>query len=209
MEVIGIDFSVENEGINSSQVIHDVGFIYINALNNNYYAPRVLIFKLITLIPSLKSRISPVLWSVYQDIVYSGLDESNTSSQRKKIIRFNQFIFLTLCGNMLSVVSYFTLSLYISALINLSAGYIFILAFHLNAKKRFELARIIADRQPQSLPDCDELYGRIACGRIPAVFSILPGDDAGDRCEKKFYRTEICLPDHHCFRAGLFECESF
>ena len=35
---------------------------------------RVLIFKLIPLIPSLKSRLSPVLWSVYQDIVYSGLD---------------------------------------------------------------------------------------------------------------------------------------
>ena len=44
----------------------------------------------------------------------------------------------------MSVVSYFTLSLYISALINLSTGYIFILAFHLNSKKRFELARIIA-----------------------------------------------------------------
>jgi signal transduction histidine kinase len=84
------------------------------------------------------------LWSVYQDIVYSGLDPSNTLSQRKKIIRFNQFIFLTLCGTLLSVVSYFTLSLYISALVNLSAGYIFILAFHLNSKKRFEMARIIA-----------------------------------------------------------------
>jgi signal transduction histidine kinase len=82
--------------------------------------------------------------TVYQDIVYSGLDSSNTLSQRKKIIRFNQFIFLTLCGTLLSVVSYFILSLYISALINLSAGYIFILAFHLNAKKKFELARIIA-----------------------------------------------------------------
>ncbi|MFI5193127.1 MAG: ATP-binding protein [Chitinophagales bacterium] len=85
-----------------------------------------------------------MLWSVYQDIVYSGLDDSTTSSKRKKIIRFNQFIFLTLCGNLLSVVSYFSLSLYISALINLSSGYIFILAFHLNAKKRFEMARIIA-----------------------------------------------------------------
>ena len=49
-----------------------------------------------------------------------------------------------LCGTLLSVISYFTLSLYISALVNLSAGYIFILAFHLNSKKRFELARIIA-----------------------------------------------------------------
>ncbi len=84
------------------------------------------------------------MWSVYQDIVYSGLDPANTVSHRKKIVRFNQFIFLTLCGTLLSVVSYFTFSLYISALVNLSAGYIFILAFHLNSKKRFELARIIA-----------------------------------------------------------------
>ena len=76
--------------------------------------------------------------------MYSGLDPSNTDSQHKKIVRFNQFILLTLCGTLMSVVSYFTLSLYISALINLSAGYIFILAFHLNAKKRFEMARAIA-----------------------------------------------------------------
>src|SRR5664279_405789 len=96
------------------------GFNYINALNNNYYTPRVLIFKLFPLIPSLKSRLSPILWSVYQDIVYSGLDPGNSLSQRKKIVRFNQFIFLTLCGTLMSVVSYFTLSLYISALINLS-----------------------------------------------------------------------------------------
>lgn len=89
-------------------------------------------------------RLSPVLWSVYQDIAFSGLNDINSITQRKKIIRFNQFIILTLCGNLLSVVSYFTLSLYISALINLTAGYIFILAFHLNAKKRYELARIIS-----------------------------------------------------------------
>lgn len=82
--------------------------------------------------------------SVYQDIANSGLDPGNSLSQSKKIVRFNQFIFLTLCGTLLSVVSYFTLSLYISALVNLSAGYIFILAFHLNSKKKFEQARIIA-----------------------------------------------------------------
>ncbi len=92
----------------------------------------------------MKRKLSPVLWSIYQDIAFSGLEDTNTIAQRKKIIRFNQFIILTLCGNLLSVVSYFTLSLYISALINLTAGYIFILAFHLNARKRFELARIIS-----------------------------------------------------------------
>ncbi|HTQ65052.1 MAG TPA: ATP-binding protein [Puia sp.] len=92
----------------------------------------------------MKSKLSPVLWSVYQDIAFSGLNDTNSIAQRKKIIRFNQFIILTLCGNLLSVVSYFSLSLYISALINLTAGYIFILAFHLNSRKRYELARIIS-----------------------------------------------------------------
>jgi len=92
----------------------------------------------------VKKRLSPVLWSVYQDIAFSGLNDINSITQKKKIIRFNQFIILTLCGNLLSVISYFTLSLYISALINLTAGYIFILSFHLNARKRFEQARIIA-----------------------------------------------------------------
>jgi len=92
----------------------------------------------------VKSKLSPVLWSVYQDIAFSGLNDTISIAQRKKIIRFNQFIILTLCGNLLSVVSYFSLSLYISALINLTAGYIFILAFHLNSRKRYELARIIS-----------------------------------------------------------------
>ena len=92
----------------------------------------------------MKHKIISALWSFYQDIAYSGLDENNSIAQRKKIIRFNQFIILTLCGNLLSVVSYFSLSLYISALINLTAAYIFILAFHLNSKKRFEMARIVS-----------------------------------------------------------------
>ncbi len=82
--------------------------------------------------------------SVYQDIVFSGLDADTPEAESKKITRFNQFIFLTLCGNLLSVVSYFTLSLYISALVNLSAGYIFILSFHLNGRKKFDQARILA-----------------------------------------------------------------
>ena len=72
------------------------------------------------------------------------MDADTPLAERKKITRFNQFIFLTLCGNLLSVVSYFTLSLYISALVNLSAGYIFILSFHLNGRKKFDQARILA-----------------------------------------------------------------
>jgi signal transduction histidine kinase len=81
---------------------------------------------------------------MYEDIAFSGVDASTSIAERKKIIRFNQFIILILSGNLLSVVSYFSLSLYISALINLSAAYVFILAFHLNSKKKFDLARIVS-----------------------------------------------------------------
>ncbi|MFI5153946.1 MAG: ATP-binding protein [Chitinophagales bacterium] len=92
----------------------------------------------------MKDKIVSSLWSIYEDIAFSGLDPETSISQRKKIIRFNQFIILILSGNLLSVVSYFSLSLYISALINLTAAYVFIMAFHLNSKKRFELARIVS-----------------------------------------------------------------
>src|SRR5882757_2514580 len=60
------------------------------------------------------------------------------------MIRFNQFILLTLIANFVSVISYFSYGLYISALINLSAAYFFILAFHLNQRRKFELARILS-----------------------------------------------------------------
>jgi signal transduction histidine kinase len=92
----------------------------------------------------VKDKIAAFLWTIYEDIAFSGVDSTTTISERKKIIRFNQFIILILSGNLLSVVSYFTLSLYISALINLTAAYVFILAFHLNSRKRFEAARIIS-----------------------------------------------------------------
>ena len=92
----------------------------------------------------MKDKIVSALWSTYEDVAFSGVDASTSITERKKIIRFNQFIILILSGNLLSVVSYFSLSLYISALINLSAAYVFILAFHLNGKKKFELARIIS-----------------------------------------------------------------
>lgn len=87
---------------------------------------------------------SSSFWSIYQDIAFSGLGSVDSIAQRKKVIRFNQFIILILLANFLSVASYFTLKLYISALVNLTAAYIFILAFHLNSRKKLELARIIA-----------------------------------------------------------------
>jgi len=92
----------------------------------------------------VKNKLVSAFWSMYEDIAFSGVDATTSIPERKKIIRFNQFIILILSGNLLSVVSYFSLSLYISALINLTAAYVFILAFHLNSKKKFDLARIIS-----------------------------------------------------------------
>ena len=82
--------------------------------------------------------------SFYEDIVYSGLREDYTHSQRRKTIRFNQFVVLTLIANFTCVISYFVYGLYISALINLSSAYIFILAFHLNQRRKYKFARILS-----------------------------------------------------------------
>ena len=82
--------------------------------------------------------------SFYEDIVYSGLREEYSPSKRKKTIRFNQFILLILIAHFVSVISYFAFGLYISALINLSAAYIFIVAYHLNLRRKYLLARMVS-----------------------------------------------------------------
>ena len=82
--------------------------------------------------------------SFYEDIVYSGLREDYSHSQRTKTIRFNQFILLTLIAIFTCVISYFVYGLYISALINLSAAYIFIIAYQLNLRRKFQMARVLA-----------------------------------------------------------------
>ena len=92
----------------------------------------------------LKNHLSATTRSFYEDIIYWGLDETFPAYKRQKIIRFNQFIILTLLANFICVISYFCYGLYISALINLSSAYIFILAYHLNVRKKFGLARILA-----------------------------------------------------------------
>jgi signal transduction histidine kinase/CheY-like chemotaxis protein len=103
---------------------------------------RFIIYNLISTL--VKEKIARSLWSVYEYIAFSGLENGNSTTQRKRIVRFNQFIILTLTANFVSVITYFFYSLYISALINLTAAYFFILAFHLNSKRRYELARILS-----------------------------------------------------------------
>jgi signal transduction histidine kinase len=85
-----------------------------------------------------------VFSSFYGDIVYSGLGGENSPVKRKKTIRFNQFILLILIAHFVCVISYFIFGLYISALINLSAAYIFIVAYHLNLRRKYLFARILS-----------------------------------------------------------------
>jgi len=92
----------------------------------------------------VSNPIVSIFTSFYEDIVYSGLRDDYSPSKKKKTIRFNQFILLILVAHFVCVISYFFFGLYISALINLSAAYIFIVAYHLNLRRQFLLARLLS-----------------------------------------------------------------
>ena len=92
----------------------------------------------------MSNPIVSVFTSFYEDIVYSGLRDDYTPAKRKKTIRFNQFILLILIAHFVCVISYFCFGLFISALINLTAAYFFIVAYHLNLRRQFKLARILS-----------------------------------------------------------------
>src|ERR1700760_954398 len=95
-------------------------------------------------ITPMKQKLLYLGWSIYRDIVFSGLQDGITKDQRKKIIGFNQFILLALLVNFFSVISYFYHKLYISALINITSAYFFLLAFYFGSKRKLETGRIIA-----------------------------------------------------------------
>ncbi|HXB06368.1 MAG TPA: ATP-binding protein [Puia sp.] len=92
----------------------------------------------------MSNAIANVFTSFYEDIVYSGLRDDYSASKTKKTIRFNQFILLILIAHFVCVISYFCFGLYISALINLSAAYVFIVAYHLNLRRHFLFARLLS-----------------------------------------------------------------
>lgn len=92
----------------------------------------------------MSNPIVSVFASFYGDIVYSGLRDDYSPAKKKKTIRFNQFILLILIAHFVCVISYFCFGLYISALINLTAAYFFIVAYHLNLRRQFKLARILS-----------------------------------------------------------------
>jgi PAS domain S-box-containing protein len=92
----------------------------------------------------MKEKLLYLVWSIYREIVYSGLYEGISKDLRKKIIRFNQFILLALLLNFFSVLSYFYHKLYISGLVNITAAYFFLLAFWFGSRRKLETGRFIA-----------------------------------------------------------------
>jgi signal transduction histidine kinase len=91
----------------------------------------------------MKKKIVYLAWLIYRDVLYSGISGESSKDQVKKIIRLNQFVILALLVNFFSVVNYFALSLYISALINITSAYFFLFAYWLNSRKKLEAARIV------------------------------------------------------------------
>ncbi len=92
----------------------------------------------------MNRRLLTLLSPVYEDFVYSGLYEDIPPDRRKQVMRFNIFIFLALMVNVLAVLSYFFHGLYISALINITSAYFFLVAYYCNSKRKLALGRIIS-----------------------------------------------------------------
>jgi signal transduction histidine kinase len=92
----------------------------------------------------MKKKLVYLGWLIYRDILYSGIDGTTSKEQMKKIIRMNQFVVLALLVNFFSVLTYFVNSLYISALINITSAYFFLLAYYFNSRKKLELGLIIS-----------------------------------------------------------------
>ena len=92
----------------------------------------------------MKKKLVYLGWLIYRDILYSGIDGTTSREQTKKTIRMNQFVVLALLVNFFSVLTYFLNSLYISALINITSAYFFLLAYYFNSKKKLELGLIIS-----------------------------------------------------------------
>jgi len=92
----------------------------------------------------MKQKLLHISWSIYQDIIYTGINEGISRDQEKKIIRFNQFIILALLVNCFSVGIYIYHKLYISGLINVTSAYLFLLAYYFNYIRKLDAGRILS-----------------------------------------------------------------
>ena len=92
----------------------------------------------------MKQKLLHISWSIYQDIIYTGVNAGISREQEKKVVRFNQFIILALLVNSFSVGIYLYHKLYISGLINVTSAYLFLLAYYFNYIRRLEAGRILS-----------------------------------------------------------------
>ncbi len=92
----------------------------------------------------MKQKLLHICWSIYQDIIYTGVNEGVSRENEKKIIRFNQFIILALLVNCFSVGIYIYHKLYISGLINVTSAYLFLLAYYFNYRRKLVAGRILS-----------------------------------------------------------------
>ncbi len=92
----------------------------------------------------MKQKLLHISWSIYQDIIYTGVNAGISREQEKKVVRFNQFIILALLVNSFSVAIYLYHKLYISGLINVTSAYLFLLAYYFNYIRRLEAGRILS-----------------------------------------------------------------
>lgn len=84
--------------------------------------------------------------SFYNDIIYSrGVLGLSQREERRKFVRFNQFIVLALLVIFFSVVIYLYHKLFISAFINITAAYFFVIAYYLvNSRLKLDAGRILS-----------------------------------------------------------------
>jgi len=92
----------------------------------------------------MKQKLLHISWSIYQDIIHTGVNEGDSRENEKKIIRFNQFIVLALLVNCFSVGIYLYHKLFISGLINVTSAYLFLLAYYFNYRRKVEAGRILS-----------------------------------------------------------------
>ena len=92
----------------------------------------------------MKVKVQSIYRTLYEDFLYSGLYSNISPEERKQVIRFNIFIFLAFLSNVVAVGSYFSHELYVSALINITSAYFFLVAYFLNSRRKLALARMIS-----------------------------------------------------------------
>ena len=92
----------------------------------------------------MQQKVQSIYRNLCEDFLYSGVYSNISSEERKQVIRFNIFIFLAFLANLVAVGSYFSHGLYVSALINITSAYFFLVAYYLNNRRKLAFARMLS-----------------------------------------------------------------